>query len=49
MSRYMQVLGLGDRRPVESEERYIADWMDKGFPPETVHWPTTRRCFIRRS
>ena len=36
MSRYMQVLGLGDRRPVESEERYIADWMDKGFPPETV-------------
>ena len=33
MSRYMQVLGLGDRRPVESEERYIADWMDKGFPP----------------
>lgn len=31
MSRYMQVLGLGDRRPVESEERYIADWMDKGF------------------
>ena len=36
MSRYMQVLGLGDRRPVESEERYITDWMDKGFPPETV-------------
>ncbi len=28
----MQVLGLGQRRPVASEEKYITDWMDKGFP-----------------
>ena len=36
MSGYMQALGLGDRRPVESEERYIRSWMDKGFDPEAV-------------
>ena len=33
---YMRVLQLGDRAPVESEQRYILDWMEKGFPPETV-------------
>ena len=36
MSGDMQALGLGDRRPVESEERYIRSWMDKGFDPEAV-------------
>ena len=33
---YMRVLQLGDRPPVESEQRYIMDWMEKGFTPETV-------------
>ena len=33
---YMRVLQLGDRPPVESEQRYILDWMEKGFAPETV-------------
>lgn len=33
---YMRVLQLGDRPPVESEQRYILDWMEKGFTPETV-------------
>ena len=33
---YMRVLQLGDRPPVESEQRYILDWMEKGFPPEAV-------------
>ena len=33
---YMRVLQLGDRLPVESEQRYILDWMEKGFTPETV-------------
>ncbi len=36
MGAYMRVLQLGDRPPVESEQRYILDWMEKGFPPETV-------------
>ena len=33
---YMRILQLGDRPPVESEQRYILDWMEKGFTPETV-------------
>ena len=48
MSRYMQVLGLGDRRPVESEERYITDWMDKGFPPETVALAYEKTVFYKK-
>lgn len=48
MSRYMQVLGLGDRRPVESEERYIADWMDTGFPPETVALAYDKTVFYKK-
>ena len=48
MSRYMQVLGLGDRRPVESEERYITDWMDKGFPPETVALAYDNTVFYKK-
>lgn len=49
MSRYMQVLGLGDRRPVESEERYITDWMDKGFPPETVALAYDKTVFYKKA
>lgn len=48
MSRYMQVLGLGDRCPVESEERYITDWMDKGFPPETVALAYDKTVFYKK-
>ena len=48
MSRYMQVLGLGDRRPVESEERYITYWMDKGFPPETVALAYDKTVFYKK-
>ena len=48
MSRYLQVLGLGDRRPVESEERYITDWMDKGFPPETVALAYDKTVFYKK-
>ncbi len=33
---YMRVLGLGDRAPIEAELKYLMDWMDWGFPPETV-------------
>ena len=33
---YMRVLQLGDRPAVDSEQKYILDWMDKGFPPDTV-------------
>ena len=47
-SAYMQVLGLGQRRPVASEEKYISDWMDKGFPPETVALAYDKTIFYRK-
>lgn len=33
---YMHVLGLGDRAPSVSEERYLTAWQEQGFPPESV-------------
>ena len=36
MGAYMKAMQLPDRPPVEAESRYITDWMDMGFPPETV-------------
>ena len=35
-AQYMAALHMGDRRPVEAEEKYIAQWMDWGFSPEMV-------------
>lgn len=34
--QYMRALGLGDRLPVASEEKYLNAWQEMGFPPETV-------------
>lgn len=33
---YMEALRLGKRAPVSSEEKYLAQWADWGFPPETL-------------
>lgn len=33
---YMRALGLGERLPVASEEKYLTAWHEMGFPPETV-------------
>ena len=33
---YMRALGLGERLPVASEEKYLTAWQEMGFPPETV-------------
>lgn len=46
--RYMQVLGLGQRRPVASEEKYLLDWMEKGFPPETVALAYDKTVFYKK-
>ena len=48
MSAYMRVLGLGDRRPVESEERYIRSWMDKGFDVEAVALAYDKTVFYKK-
>ena len=42
------LLGLGQRRPVASEEKYISDWMDKGFPPETVALAYDKTVFYKK-
>ena len=34
--QYMGVLGLGDRAPAPSEERYLLSWAEMGFAPECV-------------
>lgn len=36
LPQYMRVLGLGDRPPAASEERYLTAWQEMGFPPEAV-------------
>ncbi len=44
---YMKVLGLGERAPVSGEEKYLGNWLDWGFPPETValaHDKTVLNC-----
>lgn len=45
---YMQVLGLPQRSPVETERRYILDWMEKGFPPETVAMAYERTVLYKK-
>ena len=36
MPGYMRVLGLGERMPVPSAEKYLTAWQDMGFSPEAV-------------
>ena len=45
---YMQALHLPQRQMVEAERRYIADWMDQGFPPETVAMAYERTVFYKK-
>ena len=33
---------------VEAERRYIADWMEQGFPPETVALAYERTVFYKK-
>lgn len=47
LPQYMRALGLGDRLPVASEEKYLTAWQEMGFPPETValaHDKTVFQC-----
>ena len=36
VGQYMAVLGLGDRPPAPTEERYLTAWAEMGFPAECV-------------
>ena len=44
----MKAMQLADRPPVEAESRYITDWMDMGFPPETVAMAYERTVFYKK-
>jgi len=44
---YLAALGIAGRAPVSSEEKYLDNWIDWGFPPETValaHDKTVLNC-----
>ena len=45
---YMQVLQLHGRPPVDSERRCILDWIDMGFPPETVALAYDKTVFYKK-
>ena len=45
---YMRALQLPERPPVEAERRYIDQWMDMGFPPETVSLAYERTVFYKK-
>lgn len=45
---YMQALRLGGRAPVESEQRYILDWIDMGFTPEAVAVAYDKTVFYKK-
>ncbi len=45
---YMQALRLGGRAPVDSEQRYILDWIDMGFTPETVALAYDKTVFYKK-
>ncbi len=45
---YMRVLGLGSRPVVDSEERYIRSWMDKGFTAEAVALAYDKTVFYKK-
>ena len=36
LPRFMKLLGLGDRKPGPSEERYLAEWSGMGFEDEAL-------------
>ena len=36
MPRYMKALRLGDRQPVNSEEKYLIAWQEWGMDPDAV-------------
>ena len=45
---YMRALHLPQRQLVDAERRYITQWMDMGFPPETVALAYERTVFYKK-
>lgn len=45
---YMRVLDLGTRRAVESERKYISQWIEWGFAPEAVALAYDKTVFYKK-
>ena len=45
---YLRNLQILNRQPVEAERRYIDQWIDMGFPPETVALAYERTVFYKK-
>jgi DnaD/phage-associated family protein len=45
---YMHALQLGDRPPVDSEEKYLRSWIEMGFSPEAVALAYDRTVFYKK-
>ena len=45
---YMAALQMQGRASAPSEEKYLSDWMDKGFPPETVALAYDKTIFYKK-
>ena len=48
VAQYMKVLGLGDRPPVVSEERYIRAWIDWGFDTDCVAMAYDKTVYYKK-
>ncbi|MBE6989690.1 MAG: DnaD domain protein [Ruminococcaceae bacterium] len=48
MGAYLRAVQICDRRPVDSEERYIIQWIEKGYTPELVALAYDRTIFYKK-
>lgn len=48
MGAYLKVLQIAGRKPVDSEERYITRWMEKGYSPELVALAYDQTIFYKK-
>lgn len=48
MGAYLRALQISGRQPVESEERYLNDWMSRGFSPELVALAYDQTIFYKK-
>lgn len=47
-SAYMHALNIHDRPPVNSELHYLQQWLEQGFPPETVALAYDKTVFHKK-
>ena len=48
MGAYLKALQIAGRKPVDSEERYITKWIEKGYSPELVALAYDQTIFYKK-